>query len=61
MLKPVKPRFPFDWAMHQGAGKHLPRNTPSGRSVTTPGPQLLRALLSSDAFNLHSWYSACPL
>ena len=24
-------RFPFDWAVHQRAGKHLPRNTPSGR------------------------------
>ena len=33
MLKPVKPRGDtsvafLDWAKHQGAGKHLPRNSP---------------------------------
>jgi hypothetical protein len=29
--------------------------------ITTSGQQPLRALLSSDVFNLYSWYSACPL
>ena len=35
-------RFPFDWAIHQGAGKHLPRNSPSGRRYSLSVPQLLR-------------------
>ena len=66
MLKPVKPHGDtsvafLDWAVHQRAGKHLPRNTPSGRRYSQSVPQLLRAVLSSDAFNLYSWYSACPL
>ena len=47
MLKPVKPRGDtsvafLDWAKHQGAGKHLPRNSPSGRRYSLSVPQLLR-------------------
>ena len=40
MLSAVKPcgdtSVAFvDWAIHQEAGKHLPRNTPSGQNMMT--------------------------
>ena len=38
----------------------MPRNTPLGPlHINMQGPELLRALLSSDVFNLLCWYPAC--
>ena len=65
MLKPVKPRGDTSVAfLSTGLYIKEPANICHGihrqAGVTTPGPQLLRAKLSSDVFNLFRWYSPCP-